>query len=308
MQVVMPLILVISLLVGPVAQAGAPRHSPRPMPRETIQAKTDFIQVFYRNGIRPKPRFEQSSKTPMQTASSNETDFGGRTTDYVLATTQPIYRSPRPEIRPEDLNLNRTIVRQVKTKPTAQGTRIASTNATATYKNGALCGDRRIRGEVLAPIGSSTTGCGIASPVRVTSIDGITLSQGSIMDCTTAKTLAGWLTDSVRPAVGRRGGGLQSVRVAAHYSCRTRNSQKGAKISEHGKGHAIDISGLMLANGRMITVKEGWLNRKDNKILAAVRAKACGPFGTVLGPGSDRFHSDHFHLDTARYRSGSYCK
>jgi hypothetical protein len=80
MQVVMPLILVISLLVGPVAQAGAPRHSPRPMPRETIQAKTDFIQVFYRNGIRPKPRFEQSSKKPMQTASSNETDFGGRTT------------------------------------------------------------------------------------------------------------------------------------------------------------------------------------------------------------------------------------
>jgi hypothetical protein len=64
----------------------------------------------------------------------------------------------------------------------------------------------------------------------------------------------------------------------------------------------------MLADGRMITVKEGWLNRKDNKILAAVRAKACGPFGTVLGPGSDRFHSDHFHLDTARYRSGSYCK
>jgi hypothetical protein len=35
---------------------------------------------------------------------------------------------------------------------------------------------------------------------------------------------------------------------------------------------------------------------------------ACGPFGTVLGPNSNRFHQDHFHFDTARYRSGSYCR
>jgi hypothetical protein len=35
---------------------------------------------------------------------------------------------------------------------------------------------------------------------------------------------------------------------------------------------------------------------------------ACGPFGTVLGPEADRYHQDHFHFDTARYRSGSYCR
>jgi len=128
------------------------------------------------------------------------------------------------------------------------------------------------------------------------------------MDCATARTLTAWLTKSVRPTVGRRGGGLDAVKVAAHYSCRTRNSQKGAKISEHGKGHAIDISGLVLADGSTITVQDAWKTWKDKKLLASIRAQACGPFGTVLGPGSDKFHHDHLHLDTARYRSGAYCK
>jgi hypothetical protein len=38
-----------------------------------------------------------------------------------------------------------------------------------------------------------------------------------------------------------------------------------------------------------------------------MRKAACGPFNTVLGPGSDPFHGDHFHLDTARGR-GPYCR
>jgi len=43
------------------------------------------------------------------------------------------------------------------------------------------------------------------------------------------------------------------------------------------------------------------------RVIGGWRA-ACGPFGTVLGPESNRFHRDHFHFDTARYRSGSYCR
>jgi len=30
--------------------------------------------------------------------------------------------------------------------------------------------------------------------------------------------------------------------------------------------------------------------------------------GTVLGPEANRFHRDHFHFDTAEYRSGPYCR
>jgi hypothetical protein len=110
------------------------------------------------------------------------------------------------------------------------------------------------------------------------------------------------------PEVGRRGGGVTELRVAASYACRTRNSQKGARLSEHAKGHAIDISGFTYKDGSQITVLKNWGGGRDVKILKKVHRGACGPFGTVLGPNSDKFHRDHFHFDTARYRGGPYCK
>ena len=80
------------------------------------------------------------------------------------------------------------------------------------------------------------------------------------------------------------------------------------RLSEHGKGRAIDISGLVLANGEVITVLKGWRQPGESKLLKTLHKAACGPFGTVLGPNSDRFHQDHFHFDTARYRSGAFCR
>ncbi|TIQ63130.1 MAG: extensin family protein, partial [Mesorhizobium sp.] len=36
---------------------------------------------------------------------------------------------------------------------------------------------------------------------------------------------------------------------------------------------------------------------------------ACGPFKTVLGPGSDADHSLHLHLDLApRRNGGTFCQ
>jgi hypothetical protein len=127
------------------------------------------------------------------------------------------------------------------------------------------------------------------------------------MDCGTAKALKKWLNKGAKPAVGSKGGGLSGLKIAAHYSCRTRNNIAGAKISEHGKGRAIDISGLTLNDGRTITVLEGW-NNGDRRTMRKAHKAACGPFGTVLGPDADRYHKDHFHFDTARHRGGSYCR
>jgi len=44
------------------------------------------------------------------------------------------------------------------------------------------------------------------------------------------------------------------------------------------------------------------------RILREMHSTACGPFGTVLGPEANRFHRENFHFDTARYRSGRYCR
>ncbi len=173
---------------------------------------------------------------------------------------------------------------------------------------GAVCGDPDIQGEAVGGVPGRISGCGIREAVRIREISGVTLSQKALMDCGTAKALNRWVNRSAKPAFRGTGGGLVRLRVAAHYACRTRNNQPGARISEHGKGRAIDISGFVLANGREVTVLRGWGSGGDGRRLRRIHKEACGPFGTVLGPNSDRFHRDHFHFDTARYRSGPYCR
>ena len=173
---------------------------------------------------------------------------------------------------------------------------------------GAVCGDPALQGEGVGMVPGRIRGCGVKNAIKLRSVSGVTLSQASVMDCGTAKALKKWVNKGVKPALGNRGGGVSALRVAAHYACRTRNNKKGAKISEHGKGRAIDISGIKLKNGEVITVLKGWRSAKNGKALKRMHKAACGPFGTVLGPNADRYHQDHFHFDTARYRSGTYCR
>jgi len=172
-----------------------------------------------------------------------------------------------------------------------------------------LCGVAGLQGRRLSRIGSSTQGCGIAEPVSVTHVHGIRLTQAATLDCDAARATARWVRDVMVPAVGNRGGGISEIRVAAHYACRPRNNQRGARVSEHGRGRAIDISGYRLANGTQVSVLTDYARGPHSAALRRMRAGACGIFRTTLGPGSDRFHADHFHFDVAQHRGGgTYCR
>jgi hypothetical protein len=173
---------------------------------------------------------------------------------------------------------------------------------------GAVCGDLSIQGEPIGRVPGRIAGCGIENGVSVSAVSGVSLSTNAKMDCTTARALKTWVDGSAKPALSRKGGGLREIRVAAGYACRRRNNAKTGRISEHGKGRAIDISGFRLADGSEITVLEGWHARRSRKAMRRMHADACGPFGTVLGPRANRFHLDHFHFDTARHRSGPFCR
>lgn len=119
---------------------------------------------------------------------------------------------------------------------------------------------------------------------------------------------ANWVKDVVQPAARKHlGSEVVQLRVAASFSCRTRNGIKGAKLSEHGYGNAIDISIFTLANGKKVSVAKGWKGRRSERLfLRAVNDGACGHFTTVLGPRADRYHQDHFHFDLARHgKSGN---
>jgi hypothetical protein len=118
-----------------------------------------------------------------------------------------------------------------------------------------------------------------------------------------------WLRDVVRPAARRYlGQDVTAIKVIASYSCRTRNGQPGARLSEHGRANALDVAAFHLANGETVTVKDGWRGwRGEGRFLRTVHRGGCDVFTTVLGPDADRFHHDHFHFDLARHgRLGTY--
>lgn len=171
---------------------------------------------------------------------------------------------------------------------------------------GSVCGNPALKGTAIGAV-EGPGACGIPSAVSLTEVAGVALSTPARIDCETATSLLDWVENGVKPAVGRRGGGVASLKVAASYSCRTRNHRAGARLSEHSYGHAIDISALTLRDGTQLTVLNDW-NGSNGPLMRELHSAACGPFGTVLGPKSDRHHQDHFHFDTARYRSGPYCR
>jgi hypothetical protein len=179
----------------------------------------------------------------------------------------------------------------------------AETGATA-----GLCGDPGLVGVPVSGIRGRVNGCGLRQGVAVTKIDGIALSQPATLDCRTALALAEWLREVARPVIGARGDGLTGLSISGHYICRPRNNRPGARISEHGRGRAIDISGLTLADGTVITVLEGWRDATAGPQLRRLHRGACGRFATVLGPDANRLHRDHFHFDTARNRRRPYCR
>jgi len=173
---------------------------------------------------------------------------------------------------------------------------------------GSVCGVAGLIGKEVAPIGNRSrgSGCGVAEPVQITSVSGIKLSQPMTVDCGAATAFKRWVDRGIVPAVGGKGGGVAKLDVGPGYVCRPRNGVRGAKLSEHGHGKAIDLMGLTLKNGQSLDVEQGW--RSQPRILRAMHSSACGIFGTVLGPQSDSYHRDHIHVDTARYRSGTYCR
>lgn len=174
-------------------------------------------------------------------------------------------------------------------------------------RKGSVCGDIDIQGDRVGRVTGKLRGCGATDTVRVREVAGVRLSQGAIMTCDTARALKTWVERGIKPAFRRRGPVVE-LRVAAHYVCRTRNHKAGAKISEHGRAQAIDISAFTMRDGEVITVLKGWGQGTTLKPLRQVWKSACGPFGTVLGPNADSYHRDHFHVDIARYRSGPYCR
>ena len=132
---------------------------------------------------------------------------------------------------------------------------------------------------------------------------GVRMEPAATLRCQMVPSVETWVAEVLRPAARNLlGSDVVQLRVAGSYGCRSRNHQSGARLSEHGRGNALDISKFHLADGRVITVVDGWHGAEgERRFLRYIHRGACEHFSTVLGPNADRYHRDHFHFDLARH-------
>jgi hypothetical protein len=157
--------------------------------------------------------------------------------------------------------------------------------------------------------------CGALRPFTVAAAAQglVQLRPAALVRCPMVPAIDRWVERVVVPA-SRDHLGMQVVelRLAASYACRPMNNVDGANLSEHGHANAVDVSGFVLADGRVVNVKSGWWGAlSERNFLREVHRGACGEFTTVLGPAYDLNHRDHFHLDLAHHGrdgAGRICK
>jgi hypothetical protein len=151
--------------------------------------------------------------------------------------------------------------------------------------------------------------CSISDPVEMSVLPGgVALVPQAVLDCPTALRFAGFVTGSVQPlALKAFAGRIAQIRQDSAFVCRSRNGT--TKLSEHAFGRAIDIASFTTEAGLVVPVMALPKDREvEASFLTSVRAAACGPFATVLGPGSDADHATHFHFDLAPRKGGAYCR
>lgn len=152
--------------------------------------------------------------------------------------------------------------------------------------------------------------CGLHHPFKVRGLaDGtVTLNAAATLDCSMIPALNEWIKAVVQPAaLARFGEPVVELKTMGAYNCRGINNMSGAGLSEHAFGNAIDVAAFVLRSGRELSIMRGWKSPDDQEraFLHEAHGGACGMFTTVLGPGSNVFHYNHYHLDLAMHGSAS---
>jgi hypothetical protein len=140
----------------------------------------------------------------------------------------------------------------------------------------------------------------------VGSVMPVAMNPPATLACPMVSELERWIANSVQPAALRWfGSPVAEIKQISAYSCRGMNGNPNARISEHAFGNALDIASFTLADGRKITVKNGWHGLPEEQgFLRDVQGAACDQFMTVLAPGSNVYHYDHIHVDLMRRAGG----
>ncbi|UHS56771.1 extensin family protein [Agrobacterium vaccinii] len=149
--------------------------------------------------------------------------------------------------------------------------------------------------------------CGIDYPIELSGLSsGVAIRPAVKLNCQITLAFAKWVKFELVPSSRFRYlSGVERITPMGGYSCRKMNSRSSNPWSEHARGNAIDIGTITLKNGKEIDVrKKSFFAFREKGLLKTVRSDSCKYFSTVLGPGSDPNHWNHFHFDLRTRKSG----
>ena len=149
-------------------------------------------------------------------------------------------------------------------------------------------------------------GCGFRDAVRI-GRGTLGLAAPVTLSCRAAVALAGWERHALRPLAQRHfGADVASIEHAGTYACRNVNHRRDGRRSRHATADAIDITGVVLADGRRLRIARDWTDDSENgRFLRALHAGGCRWFDGAIGPDYNAAHRDHFHFDRGGF---AFCR
>ena len=142
---------------------------------------------------------------------------------------------------------------------------------------------------LLAPLGANIEvskpirdgQCGSAAVVQLKRVGATTpveISPPATLNCRMVVKLHQWVEASLQPAARETfNTSVRRLVNASGYNCRNRYGSKAAtaKISEHAFANALDVSAVVLADGRSVDVLSNWGHtERDLRAIAEAKAEA----------------------------------
>ena len=160
-------------------------------------------------------------------------------------------------------------------------------------------------GAAFEPLPAIVNGqCGTPLPLKLTGLTDVALPQPATLTCAAAEALARWTTEVQVAAERELKQPLAGIAIGTSYECRGQNHDVEAKLSEHAFANGVDVMSFTFAGRPAIAVGAMADGSAEGRFLDAARSRACGFFRTVLGPGSNAAHANHFHLDERERAAG----
>jgi len=180
------------------------------------------------------------------------------------------------------------------------------------FKLARLSRDDALCREVLATSGfayevlpdrTTGDGCGFVNAVRVRAT-AVKPSAPFSASCRLAVSLALWERHVLQPAAqAHLGAAVARLEHLGSYACRNVGGRAGGRRSRHATADALDVAGVVTADGRRIRVAANWQgDGREARFVRALRDGACRVFDGVLGPDYDAAHADHLHLERGGFR------